>query len=286
MPRINPKKSDKQAELEKELDALIESGASKIDGYKLPAGKQNRKTLFTLATYAAVSDRAEGILLMAQNYKPDPAFIILRSAQEGYLNLCYVLQTDNDARLLAMFHSLAEQDVRRVRLLDTYLKTLTTKSGVPEGLSSDAHDAIARLEKQRDQAQQELAKLEDSEFAAKSLPDLVERLRRYDAGSKAEGNDTHLELDYRMIYFFLSQHTHLGLSALANNLGETGETVDLNPKDPVSDCEIVLHSAYAILGDTLMLTLAQIGASTDGVLEQMKEVAKRLKPDTKSSASS
>jgi hypothetical protein len=280
VPKIPHEKSKRQAELEAALSELIKDGATRLDGYKIPAEKQERKSTLALATYAAVSDRAEGILLMVQNFKPDPAFIVLRSVQEGYLNLCYVLQADDDSRLLAMFHDLAAMDVRRVGLLDECLKSLPLDENIPAGLSDDAHAAVAELAKNSDEAKAELDKLKSQEFSGKRYPDLAERVRRYDAANKAQGKQTHLMLDYRMIYFFLSQHTHLGLAALSHLIDETTDQLTLNPKDPTSDCETVLHSAFALLGDTLMLALTQIDVPTDGLLQQLQETASKLKPGT------
>jgi hypothetical protein len=277
MPVEGIEKSENLIKLEEALGNLIQQGVTAIEGHTVPPERQNRKSMVALATYAAVSERAEGVLLMASNFKPDPAFVVLRSIQEGYLNLCYILQPDDDARLIAMFYGGAEDDLKRFKQLDGYLKANPRDESDTPGLDG-AREAIAKLEASRDEAEEELAKINNPEFSKPHYPNLFERAERYDKDNEAAGTPTHLVLDYRMIYFYLSQYTHLGTSALGKVINDTPSEIKLNPENPVADCEVVLHSTFSILADTMLLTLGQIGASTEGLLDGWKDTASRLKP--------
>jgi hypothetical protein len=270
-------KSEKMTALEDELQKLINGGIARIESHKITGEHLGPKTNITLATYAALSKSAEAVLTLAKELNPEPAFTVLRSMQEGFINLSYVLQDDGNARVVAMIYGGADSDLDKIGKLDEYLKSHPREEAEQAGLEG-ARESIAKLEEMREQARKELESLDSPEFKRPHYPSLFERAERYDKANADNGVATHLVLDYRMIYYYLSQYTHLGTTALASYLSETDAEIQINPKNPVHDCEIVLHSAYSMLGDTLMLTLGQIGAATEGVLELMKQTAAKLKP--------
>jgi hypothetical protein len=265
-------KSTSMQALETSLRELVGDISNRVEAHVVPPEKQDRKTIVSLATYAAISDRAEGVLLTAGGFKPDPALAVLRSMQEGYLNLCYVLQPDGEERVLAMFYGGAKTDIERFEKLEQYIKE-HPDCGINTQALNNGRAGIVELRKNMKKAELELLAMKSPEFQKAHFPDLRTRLERYDETSKKEGVETHLLLDYRLIYFYLSQHTHLSISALGGLIGDSNEGIVLNPNDPTGGCETVLHSAYACLADTAMLVLTQIGAPTDGLFAKMQKRA-------------
>lgn len=258
-------KSSTMEELERALSGLIQDGANRIELHIMPSENKNRRSIFALATYAEISELAEGVLLLASNLKPDPAHIVVRSMQEGYFNLAYILQSADSMRLIEFLYWSAKRDRGNLKSVKQYLKSHKNSRHAKMLEQFNDRGAITGLTTMISGTEKELVAKYGRHPADYDESSLWSRSKDYDKTSKEMGEETHHALDYLALYSHFCRYAHVGTSTLAGKIQANDASFTLGPSNPVPNCEQALMSGFAYLADTLILTLHQIGVSKDEV---------------------
>lgn len=237
MPVERISKSSMMEKLEKALKDLIQDGANRLEAHAVPSENQNKRSIFALATYAEVSELAEGVLLLASNLKPDAAHIVVRSMQEGYFNLSYVAQLADDARLIEFLYWSAKRDRGNFRSVKQYLKSHKSERHTAMLNQFNDRDAIVGLTTMVTETEKELISKYDHRPADDDEPSLWARLKEYDKTSKEMGEETHFILDYLILYSHFCRYAHVGASTLAGKIQTNDTSFTLGSENPIPGCE-------------------------------------------------
>jgi Family of unknown function (DUF5677) len=270
-------KSHNQTSLEKVLTDLINDGVKHFDGYAISPTHIGRKTNIALASFAAASASAKLILLGSNSFNPEPSFGVLRSIQEAYIKLAFILQANDDSRLLALVLEDASDEIKRLKLLDSYAASHSQDAKFMTDLSG-IKGKVKLLEQVRDESQEELKRILGPHDLTPDTSSLVNIAKQYDETALTRGAEPSMELGYRLVYFHLSQFTHMSMSILAAYMEETQNNISQSPSEPVHGCEMVLHSAYCLLAEILVLALNQVGIQSADILNDAISVSKKFRP--------
>lgn len=266
-------------ELQKALEALtwiIDKSYEKLEGHQLPKKELTNKTRVTLALLTASEDYAEAVGILCKNFKSKAATPICRALLEVRITLAYLLQIDDESRVLAAAAAEAGGTASIAKKLADFV---TKHPSIKPNVTASEYQKISDENKSEEQKFIEsLKKLVGEDGAKKGFPGLEVRSKMYDEGQATTGEVTSLQYTYLLVFHRLSAGTHLGFDGLKEWFEEDDKGIQLNSTETHYNVHLIAYTAFNLFADILTLSLKQIGLEDTAFTQEVIKKSVDIQP--------
>lgn len=268
---------------------------SELDPLQLNSTQaRSGRVSISTTTLHVVSEQAEALASLVLQHKNETAAPILRAMMEAYTRLVYVLLGDGETRLAALGFIDATHQLKDCNMVAMdYKKHDKHWPGEPQMYTDDFRQTLAKrredLREIRVYYWEYLRKAEPKEYlegGALSEETLLKKTSlsrmasRIDYEKRQLGENVHARINYSMIYGYLSRYTHASTLYLAGlRTFDLAGNIRINTsaeKDNEEDSLRTLSAAYALLANTFLEVLKELGRDTNDRQERYLKVAEDI----------
>ena len=274
------------------LDGLIREVINEFATVSMPASKARSSRYSVMFTSLhAITEQAESIMFLVRQHRNEAAALILRTMMETYTRLVYILLERGELNLakLAYLDVLSQiNDYKQLRIdfkkhdkhwtLEPKMYTDKLRGSIKARLGELNEIEIYYEEYLKRNLPKEYFG-PDGEIDVASLKKsltLGQIARTVDKEKMTLGENANARVNYSMVYAYLSKYVHASTFYLVKlRKQEDSGSIKINPvneKDYEEDSVRSIYTTYALLSDTYIEVLTEMGMEVQNVKKKIEAV--------------
>jgi len=196
---------------------MVDYGSSVLSNSEIKINQLTPKQKYLLMIFTAINNYAEGIYVLCNSFRPEPAIIILRSLVEAYINTGILLSPNSNNRLWLMYIEDAFYSKGLIKEVINFYNNYPNLKPNNQGYKEKHLKTI--IDKQQKVISRYSKGFKEDFSSHKKFtqkhPEVKSLLKRAKMADKRLKRGS-FEYNYIMVYRYFSEYTHLNLKGMSH----------------------------------------------------------------------